>query len=614
MELSKKFFLTFLILGAASIQAASLFQKLDSKQQRQWLNLLHYTEGVSENDSDLFYLSERGKINPEEELTKTIELLKKNEVKGYGRFNLSVACAFRSRYEWLHENGFIEKLSFKCEPFEKWKKEINAGDVSVVFSTAYPNNPASMFGHTFLKFHNKNGKGDLLDYATSFEAKILTQDWAPIYAWKGIFGGYPGLYDLKKYYSKVAEYNHAENRDLYIYTLNLNQRQIDFLLMHLWELYNTTYFDYYFTWENCSYQLSRLLDVVLEKNLELPKPWYYLPSDLVKAINKEEGFVKKVTYRASNQKKFQTQLETLNTKEVKELKKHFKEKTLSENRKVLDALIKWNQLEEFKAKGQLSETEKKYQYETLAKRASLGGKSPELKVQKKWNNDPQYAHLQRRLEYKGSIVDTRKYHQIKFQSGYTDLMSYDEGLEPFSEFKFLALSLAYDREEDKFEEGEWTLASVTSLHPIEFYSREVSWSVGLNGIKRYFGNETCEFCSVTRLHALVGTSFYFDNVLVSSLIGARFDYSSRDGVYKENFSPAPEIKIIALSNEEKRLKIKIEFGPQLYFLENPRFNYELDSEISYTFTPNFDLRLRSILESNNKVDVSTLSFSLGVYY
>lgn len=212
----------------------------------------------------------------------------------------------------------------------------------MVFSTAYPNNPASMFGHTFLKFHNKNGKGDLLDYATSFEAKILTKDWGLIYAWKGMFGGYPGLYDLKKYYTKVAEYNHAENRDLYIYTLDLNQKQIDFLLQHLWELYNTTYFDYYFTWENCSYHLSRLLDVVLEENLELPKPWYYLPSDLVKAITKREGFVKKVTYCASNQKKFEAQLETLEKKDVKELRHHFKNKTLSEDKKILDALIKWN--------------------------------------------------------------------------------------------------------------------------------------------------------------------------------------------------------------------------------------------------------------------------------
>lgn len=193
-------------------------------------------------------------------------------------------------------------------------------------------------------------------------------------------------------------------------------------------------------------------------------------------------------------------------------------------------------------------------------------------------------------------------------------MSYDVGLELFSEFKFLALSFAYDREERKFEEGEWTLASITSLHLIEFYSREISWSVGLNGIKRYVGSDTCQFCSVTRLHALVGTSFYFDNVLISSLVGARFDYSSREGVYKEKFSPAPELKFIALSNEEDRLKIKIEFGPQLYFLENACFRYELDSEVSYSFTSNFDLRLRSILESDNKVDVSTLSFSMGVYY
>tara|TARA_R110002072_G_scaffold534_6_gene3935 strand:+ start:110681 stop:112498 length:1818 start_codon:yes stop_codon:yes gene_type:complete len=605
VDLFKKFFISYIILGAASLQAASLFSSLDQRQIREWENLLHFQNGVSENDGELFFLSSQGKVSLEKEFEASLKVFQENKAMGFGRFNSSAACAFQSRYFWFLKNKFISPISFKCDAYEKWKKEINPHKVSIVFSTAYPNNPASMFGHTFLKFHHKDEKNELLDYASGFEARVDSNDWAPVYAWKGLFGGYPGLYDLKKFYQKVAEYNHGENRDLYTYHLNLSQKQVDLLLMHLWELYNTSYFDYYFTWENCSYQLGRLLDVVLEKNLDLPSPWYYLPSDLVIAISNHQGLVEKVSYRPSQEKEFKKHLNLLSGKEVLLLKESFKTQELpkQQSKEILDTLIKWNQMDEYKKKGKLSKSDKKFKRAVLVARSQLGaGKNYNFKYQQ--SNNPQQAHKQRRLTTEYKNIEGFHLYQLKIRSGYTDLLSSDKGLEKFSEFRFGELGLSYDEESLKI--GDWTVASVTSIHPLTFYNKQISWSIGLEGRRGIH--------SITHFHADAGVGLGEETSRFGFFVGLDTEYSARKSVLKKNISPAPRGRILSLFQLGEKIKLKFDLIGKYQFLEVDKFQYHLNSEGSFLMSKNFDLRLGSKFYSFKDEENLELKLSLGVYY
>src|SRR5690606_18640561 len=100
----------------------------------------------------------------------------------------------------------------------------------------------------------------LLSYALNFGAFIEGDDNSILYAWRGLMGGYPGLFALVPYREKLSEYNRLENRDLWEYRLNLTAEETTRMVEHVWELKQIR-FDYFFFDENCSYRLLELLEI-----------------------------------------------------------------------------------------------------------------------------------------------------------------------------------------------------------------------------------------------------------------------------------------------------------------------------------------------------------------
>src|SRR5262249_34403761 len=136
--------------------------------------------------------------------------------------------------------------------------------IRLVFSSYYLNNPASAFGHTFLRVERTDPftvseRRELLDHGIDFSADVDTGN-AVIYAIKGLTGLFPGTYKLRPFFYKVREYTHYESRDLWEYELALDDRQVMLVTAHLWEL-GSTYFDYYYITENCAYQILAALEV-----------------------------------------------------------------------------------------------------------------------------------------------------------------------------------------------------------------------------------------------------------------------------------------------------------------------------------------------------------------
>ena len=65
-------------------------------------------------------------------------------------------CLFPARYKILSNLWPNLFNTVECPKFDKWVKGLDVENVYLVFTSVYPNNPASMFGHTFLRFDRKS--------------------------------------------------------------------------------------------------------------------------------------------------------------------------------------------------------------------------------------------------------------------------------------------------------------------------------------------------------------------------------------------------------------------------------------------------------------------------
>ena len=213
-------------------------------------------------------------------------------------------CRFIARRAWLDAELHFDRARLPwrdCPRYEEWHAAMNAATLTLVFASAYLNNPSSMYGHTLLRVdaRDQNDRTRLLAYTINFAADTNETNGLT-FAVKGLLGGYAGTFSVLPYYIKVREYNDMENRDLWEYELALTPEEVERVLRHAWELLSA-YFQYFFFDENCSYHLLGLLQVA-RPELELTPPfrWWALPTDTVRAITKSPGLVARTVYRPAN--------------------------------------------------------------------------------------------------------------------------------------------------------------------------------------------------------------------------------------------------------------------------------------------------------------------------
>ncbi len=284
-----------------------------------WLALGHYERKTlggwrSYVDDEKFFLSAQGEHDPQAELRATLDALYEPTSSG----DRHAQCRYPARTRWLREKLQLTDLPQpSCDEFRTWYADVAPHSAVLVFPAAYLNSPSSMFGHTLLRI-DPEGVDDqgspLLSYALNFGAMIEGMDNSILYAWKGLAGGYPGLFSLVPYREKLSEYNRLENRDLWEYRLNLTPQETARMIEHVWEL-NQIRFDYYFFDENCSYRLLELLQVA-RPGLQLTNqfPLTAIPTDTVRAV-KEAGLVERIDYRPSREKELLARAEPLSDDE-----------------------------------------------------------------------------------------------------------------------------------------------------------------------------------------------------------------------------------------------------------------------------------------------------------
>ena len=283
-------------------------RSLELAERAEWRKLLHYVPNLiapgvhGQVDSRAFYNAPDGKNDPRAELEATLRSFFSEAEETDEQQHPQ--CRFPARYGWLAaELGFDAQRMPRpqCRRYREWRAALDAKQLTLVFASAYLNNPGSMYGHTLLRVDaaDQDERTRLLAYTISFAA-YTDETNGLIYAVKGLLGGYAGTFAVGPYYLKVREYGDLENRDLWEYELDLTGEEIERVLRHAWEL-GPTYFDYYFFDENCSYHLLGLLQVA-RPDLELTAPFrlWALPIDTVRVLTEQHALVKKIVYRPAN--------------------------------------------------------------------------------------------------------------------------------------------------------------------------------------------------------------------------------------------------------------------------------------------------------------------------
>ena len=275
-------------------------------QSAEWLNLLHYTgdgdtpgDYRSEVNDSRFFLAPDGNGNPESELLATIAAFYTTDRSG----DEHAQCRFVARLKWLEQKLPIEASTLPvvhCSSYIEWRKHVNSDLVTMVFPAYNLNSPSSMYGHTLLRLDSTKDEGNSrwLSTAVNFGAVVTEDDNSILYAWKGIAGGYSGVFITDHYYKKIQEYNRIEHRDIWEYRLNLTADETERIVTHLWELQDI-HFDYYYFDENCSYRLLELLEIA-RPGTELTDEFKItaIPVDTVRAIE-SAGMIEETVYRPS---------------------------------------------------------------------------------------------------------------------------------------------------------------------------------------------------------------------------------------------------------------------------------------------------------------------------
>jgi hypothetical protein len=517
-------------------------------EQRHWLLLGHYKENIwggyeSQEDGSDFFASPTGKHDPQAELVATLqsffmdpsELLPEQE---------HPQCVFPARYKWLDSKlGFDPNRLPRqhCERLEDWLATLDPERITLVFASFYMNNPASMFGHTFLRIDKERDGPDqpLLNYGVNYAAAVDTRHTnALTYSFKGLLGFYRGTFTLFPYYAKVQEYSNWESRDLWEYELNFTKDQIDYFLLHLWEL-GGNYFDYLYFQENCSYHILSLLEVA-NPDLHLTDAFVFqvIPTETVKVLVQQPGLVTRRVYRPSILSQMTQKLATMNVAQERALRRlsrdpsaiesaEFGALSPNEQAPVLDAYLDYAQYRSMKANPAENVFTRENRSILLA-RAKLNVVASDSGKAIEFSTPPELGHGSARVGLGYGGFHRERFEQLTIRPAYHDLMASDVGYNKDSQILFFDTTLRYYPDIEALHLDSLKVLDIISLTPFDPFFRRMSWklSVGVETIR----DLDCGFCNAMNVAYGIGLSYaptLTAPLLVYGLANAQAQYSGR---------------------------------------------------------------------------------------
>ena len=484
-------------LCAAPHASADRLQQLANEPF--WISLGHYEAGKlggwrSYVTDPKFFLAANGAHDPQAELSATLDAI----YAPVSNEQTHAQCVYPARTRWLRDQLHLTDLPTPdCKEFKAWYKDVAPDSTVLIFPAAYLNSPSSMFGHTLLRIDPASAKTNnttLLSYAINFGAYIEGMDNSILYAWKGLAGGYPGLFALVPYQEKLSEYRSLENRDLWEYRLNLTQAETERMVEHVWEL-KQIQFDYFFFDENCSYRLLELLQVA-RPGLRLTEqfPLTAIPTDTVKAV-KEAGLVESIQYRPSRERELLSRAEPLDPEEQqwvlkvsadqKQLQEPaFKAQPRDRQALIIDAAYR---LERYRANGQERDANRAQRsFELL--RAINQNPAPELDLPQP--GLPEDGHESRTWQAGIGTRGDQAFGEYGLRMAYHDLNDNAESFPLGAQIEILQMKLR-QYEGNNWQLQQLDLATIRSLTPRNELLQPLSWQV-TGGLERVPGKHDDE--------------------------------------------------------------------------------------------------------------------------
>jgi hypothetical protein len=511
----KSFFLLLALSVPPALRAdvpSELVQRahaLHLAERPYWRRLLHYRRGLlgfnrSEVDDPKFFLSKRGARDPSAELDADLR----------GFFDPAPAdadlqhpqCLYPARYAWLKEQLHFAAdapAEQPCPRFQQWYERMDADSLSIVFASYYMNNPASMYGHSFLRLNRKGDRGGnhLLDYVVNYAADSASNNGV-LFAVLGLTGGYQGRFSTLPYYMKVQEYNNLESRDLWEYDLRFTPEQVNRLLRHLWEMGNGA-IPYFFLNRNCSYQLLPLLEVAApDLNLSSPFIFKAIPMDTLRKLIAQPGMVTKVSCRPAPVRKLVEERAGLSKAEsnvAADLAKAAHPASFSVE---LSSRVAWSRQAlvldtaydyfRYRAgfKRPLPEIDSEREQELLLLRNKLGTETPSVSSsalaastqvpgveQNGAALSPDHGHATGRIGVSYGFSNRSHFEELSLRPAIHDPDDPPLGYIPGSQLQMFLLRLRYDDDRKTLYPQQFTLVDLASFSPWDAWVHHPSWKV-----------------------------------------------------------------------------------------------------------------------------------------
>ncbi len=492
----------------------------------EWKSQLFYFRNAKSesivNAKSQFFISDQGKKNPVAELEATLKIfLDPSDFlkKGIGH----PQCLYPARFSFLKKYLQLEIMSVSCPALQDWKEKLKSSQVSIVFATQFVSNPASVMGHTFLKFINTE-REDYINQSVGYAADISPQDGPFNFAYKGLTGKYPGHFFTAPIYEKLHEYNNIEQRDIWEIILNLNEEERGHLIDLIWELQQNAELSYYFIDENCSYMLMALLESIRPyQNLTQDYGFYVTPYMTLKRLE-ENSFIASTLFIPSIRRKVIDRYENLDLEKRKRVREvigmksiDLKLLTSSEN----DTIIEYLLLQKYKSGGEIPTAYKKINKDVLTNRSIQIDKPKKITGP---FSSPLKSHSPHFIDYYvGQMKNDLPYQKIRLRPGVHHFMDKNEGFLNNSSFSFFDFEIRHFLDKQNLELSRlsiFELRNTNSYHPID---PQLSWRLNALSYRRSL---LCEVCLISELNFYIGSSFEKDQLQLSLMIGAREFISS----------------------------------------------------------------------------------------
>ena len=523
--------ITFALMGRLNAATAPI--QLSADQAARWQKILFYAPGMwgvsrSLVDSVDYFLAEsHSKYDPQAELEETIAQVLRPLQSGQNP-NQHPKCRVKRRVSWLIDEGLIDQAElpqFSCQDYLDWRGSKKFDGISLVFSSSYPNNPSSMFGHTFLRMHRSKAeqKSGLLDDAINFSAYPDTSNTL-LYTLKGTAGGFHGFFSFTPYYLKVQEYSNADSRDLWEYRLHFTPKDIENVFNTLWEM-GPHAIDYFYFDENCSAIILHFLESV-KPTLSLTKfSVWIIPADTVRTAVKNIEIDEPVVYRPSALSRFlhkyrgmspelRTKVDTfINKNGELSLAHELTGLDPKSEARVLDCLLDYFEFDERIAGSNTVVRYKTIRDETLERRSRLPlvtWEDPAAPARERPDVGHDSARLGLELGTMGESLHREAFLQYHWRPALHDKMSQDAGYAAGLGIDFFDLKIRHRPAKKRLEVSSFYPLRILSLPRLESIIKKPAWNFSVGTDLVYKCNEssgtTMDPCRQTEAKAGAGIS------------------------------------------------------------------------------------------------------------